>query len=141
MSSLSSSFKRPLLIYDDNCYSCAKFAKVASMFSRGWIRTAGHYYSQVAKETKEMIFPSDYYDATKMFWLINRSGAHGARSGLLPLAKEILIGIFRGSGKVNDIDTACQYDKINNMSCYALTDVLKRIAGTLRRGTTFRFNT
>ena len=137
---MSSSFKRPLLIYDDKCYSCAKFAKVASMLSRGWIRAAGHYYSQVAKETKEMIFPTDY-DATKMFWLINRSGAHGARSGLLPLAKEILVGIFRGSVKVNDIDAACEYDKTNNMSCYTLTDVLKRIAGTLSKGTTFRFNT
>lgn len=117
---------------------------MASMLSRGWIRAAGHYYSQVAKETKGMIFPIDY-DATKMFWLINRSGAHGARSGLLPLAKEILVGIFRGifrgSGKVNDIDAACEYDKTNNMSCYTLTDVLKRIAGTLRKGTTFRFNT
>jgi hypothetical protein len=109
------------------------------MLSRGWIRAAGHYYSQVAKETKEMIFPTDY-DATKMFWLINRSGAHGARSGLLPLAKEILVGILRGSGKVNDIGAACKYDKTNNMSCYTLTDVLKRIAGTLRKGTTFRFN-
>ncbi len=139
MSSLSSSFKRPLLIYDDKCYSCAKFAKVASMLSRGWISTAGHYYSQVAKETKEMIFPTDY-DSTKMFWLIDSSGAHGARSGLLPLAKEILVGIFRGGGKVNDIDVACEYDKVNNMSCYTLMDVLKRIAGTLRKGTTFRFN-
>ena len=111
------------------------------MLSRGWIRAAGHYYSQVAKETKEMIFPTDY-DATKMFWLINRSGAHGARSGLLPLAKEILVGILRGSGKVNDIDAACKYDKTktNNISCYTPTDVLKRIAGTLRKGTTFRFN-
>jgi hypothetical protein len=109
------------------------------MLSRGWIRAAGHYYSQVAKETKEMIFPTDY-DATKMFWLINRSGAHGARSGLLPLAKEILVGILRGSGKANDIDAACKYDKTNHMSCYTLTDVLKRIAGTLRKGTTFRFN-
>ena len=111
------------------------------MLSRGWIRAAGHYYSQVAKETKEMIFPTDY-DATKMFWLINRSGAHGARSGLLPLAKEILVGIFRGNGKVSDIIAACEYDdKTNNMSCYTLTDVLKRIAGTLRKGTTFRFKT
>ena len=72
------------------------------MLSRGWIRAAGHYYSQVAKEAKDMIFPTDY-DATKMFWLINKSGAHGARSGLLPLAKEILIGIVRGRGKVSNI--------------------------------------
>jgi hypothetical protein len=56
------------------------------------------------------------------------------------LAKEILVGILRGSGKVNDIDAACKYDKTNNMSCYTLTDVLKRVAGTLRKGTTFRFN-
>ena len=140
MSSLSSTFKRPLLIYDDKCYSCAKFAKVASMLSRGWIRAAGHYYSRAAKETKEMIFPAGY-DATKMFWLINRSGAHGARSGLLPLAKEILVGIFRGRGKVDDISVSCEYDNTNNMSCYTLTDVLKRIAGTLSKGTIFRFNT
>ena len=140
MSSLSSSFKRPVLIYDDKCYSCAKFAKVASMLSRGWIRTAGHYYSQEAKEAKEMIFPADY-DATKMFWLINRGGAHGARSGLLPLAKEILVGIFRGRGKVGDISVSCEYDNTNNMSCYTLTDVLKRITGTLSKGTIFRFNT
>ena len=140
MSSLSLSFKRPLLIYDDKCYSCAKFAKVASMLSRGWIRAAGHYYSQEAKEAKDMIFPADY-DATKMFWLINRSGAHGARSGLLPLVKEILVGIFRGRGKVGDINASCEFDNTNNMSCYRLTDVLKRITGTLSKGMTFRFNT
>ncbi len=110
------------------------------MLSYGWIRAAGHYYSPVAKEAKEMIFPADY-DATKMFWLINRSGAHGARSGLLPLAKEILVGIFRGRGKVSNIDAACEYDKTNNISCYTFTDVLKRIAGTLRKGTIFRFDT
>jgi hypothetical protein len=140
-SSLSSSFKRPLLIYDDKCYSCAKFAKVASTLSRGWIRAAGHHYSQVAKEAKEMIFPADY-DATKMFWLINRSGAHGARSGLMPLAKEIFVSIFRrGEGKVSDIIASCEFDKTGNMSCYSSTNVLKRIVGTLRHGTTFRFNT
>src|ERR671931_1554970 len=140
--SLSSSFVRPLLIYDDTCYSCAMFAKMARTLSRGWIRAAGHYYSQEAKEAKKMIFRPDY-DATKMFWLINKSGAHGARSGLLPLAKEILVGIFRGEGvgKVSDISAACKFDKTNNMSCYTTTNVLKRIVGTLSHGTTFRFNT
>src|SRR5918996_5808012 len=137
---LSSIFSRPLLIYDDKCSSCGKFAKSISILSRGWIRTGGHYFSEEAKNAKKLVFPADY-DPTKMFWLINKSGAYGARSGLLPLAKEILVGIFRGSGKVNDIDAACEYDKTNNMSCYTLTDVLKRIAGILRKGTTFRFNT
>ena len=91
---------------------------MASTLSRGWIRTVGHYYSHEAKEVKATIFPPDY-DATKMSWLINRRGAHGARSGLLPLAKEILIGIFRGEGKVDDnIIATCEFDKTNNMSCY-----------------------
>jgi hypothetical protein len=114
---------------------------VASTLSRSWIRAAGHHYSEVAKEAKEMIFPADY-DATKMFWLINRSGAHGARSGLMPLVKEIFVGIFRrGEEKVSDIIASCEFDKTNNMSCYSSTNVLKRIVGTLRHGTTFRFNT
>jgi hypothetical protein len=115
---------------------------MASMLSRSWISAAGHYYSQEAKEAKEMIFPPDY-DATKMFWLINKSGAHGARSGLLPLAKEILVGIFRGGrrGKVSDISVTCEFDKTNNMSCYTAMNVLKRISGTLSHGTTFRFKT
>ncbi|MDQ3848692.1 MAG: hypothetical protein M3261_07025, partial [Thermoproteota archaeon] len=98
VSSLSSSFKRPLLIYGDQCYSCAKFAKVISILSRGWIRTASHYYSPVAMEAKEMIFPADY-DATKMFWPVNKSGAHGARSGLLPLIKEIILSFFSEEGE------------------------------------------
>jgi hypothetical protein len=118
------------------CYSCTKFAKAASALSRGWIRTAGHYYSQEAKEAKEMIFPPGY-DATKMFWLVNRNGAHGARSGLLPLAKEIIIGIFRG-GKASDIAAACEYDG-TSMSCYTPTNVFKRLAAMLSHGARFPF--
>lgn len=136
MPSLSSLFQRPLLIYDDKCYSCAKFAKAAGTFSRGWIKIAGHYYSQEAKEAKEMIFPSGY-DATKMFWLVNRNGAHGARSALLPLMKEIFVGVFRG-GKASYVAAACRYDG-TGMSCYTPTNILKRIAGTLSHGAKFPF--
>jgi hypothetical protein len=99
------------------------------------VRVAGHYYSQEAKEAKEMIFPPGY-DATKMFWLVNRNGAHGARSGLLPLAKEISVGMFRG-GKASYVAATCEYG--SNMSCYTPTNVLKRIAGTLSRGAKFPF--
>jgi hypothetical protein len=111
---------------------------MVSTLSRGWVRTVGHYYSQEAKEVKAMIFPPDY-DATKMSWLVNRRGAYGARSGLLPLAKEILVGIFRGGGKVSDIRVTCEFDKTNNMSCYATTTIIKRLAGTLSHGRIFRF--
>lgn len=114
---------------------------MVSILSRGWIRIAGHYYSQEAKGAKEMIFPGDY-DATKMFWLINRSGAYGARSGLLPLAKEIFIGVFRGKGNVSNINFSCEFNNTNNnLSCYTVKGILKRILGTLQKGVTFRFNT
>lgn len=129
-------FQRPLLIYDDKCYSCAKFARVASVLSRGWIRVSGHYYSEEAKEAKKMIFPPGY-DATKMFWLINKNGAYGARSGLLPTAREITIGMSRG-GKASDIDAACEYNG-TSMSCYIPTNVFKRLAGMLSHGARFPF--
>lgn len=129
-------FQRPLLIYDDKCYSCAKFARVASALSRHWIRVAGHYYSQEAKEAKEMIFPPGY-DATKMFWLVNKNGAHGARSGLLPVAREIISGMFRG-GKAGEVTAACEYNG-TSMSCYTPTNVFRRLAAMLNHGVRFPF--
>ena len=57
-------FSQPLLIYDDKCSSCIKFAKAVDLVSKGWIRTAGHYYSMEADEVKKLVFPSDY-NATK----------------------------------------------------------------------------
>lgn len=129
-------FQRPLLIYDDKCYSCGKFANAVSKLSRGWIRAAGHYYSKEANEVKEMIFPPGY-DATKMFWLVNKSGAYGARSGLLPVAREIIVGMFR-RGRASEIAAACENGG-TSMSCYTPTNVFKRLANMLSHGAKFHF--
>lgn len=129
------------MIYDDRCYSCAKFAKAASTFSRGWIRIAGHYYSQGAKEAKEVIFPPGY-DATKMFWLVNSTGAYGARSGLPQLVREIVVGLFKGGegGSGDDMTaTACEYDS-TTMSCYTAANVVKRLVRMLSHGAKFTFS-
>ena len=112
--SFSSSFSQPLLIYDDKCSSCAKFARTAARLSRGWIRIAGHYYSQEAIDAKKMIFPPGY-DATKMFWLINRKGAFGARLGLVQVGKEIALGILKSTFKAQHKDNSKDYNK-NNIS-------------------------
>jgi hypothetical protein len=61
------------------------------LFREGWIRTTGHYYSQ---EAKKLVFPTDH-DAMTKFWLINEDGVYSARSGLLPLVKEIFRRIFK----------------------------------------------
>jgi hypothetical protein len=50
---LAHTFSRPLLIYDDKCSSCTKFAKTANILSRGWIRTVEHYYSEEASKLKK----------------------------------------------------------------------------------------
>ncbi len=139
MSSISSLFKRPLLIYDDKCYSCTKFANLAFVLSRGWIRIAGHYYSAEADEAKRMIFPQGY-DSTKMFWLINRTGAYGARSGLPQVAKEILIGIFQSrSLDSSERYMACEYSG-GSMSCYTPANVVKRFLRLLRSSAIFPFS-
>lgn len=157
-SSISSQFRRPLVIYDDKCYSCTKFARAARALSRGWVRIVGHYYSEEATNVLEMVLPPGY-DATQMFWIVNRSGAYGARSGLLPLAREIVAGIFkkgnsRGSssgytgedrgGKSYGI--SCEYSDVDgdtgggmSASCYTPTNVAKRIAQMLSHGAAFPF--
>ena len=147
---LSHKFSRPLLIYDDKCYSCTKFAKAAGILSRGRIRTVGQYYSKEAIEAKKIIFPVDY-DPTNMFCLINEKGAYCARSGLLQVAKEIIIGLFKGrdsksygndndnnNSNPNNLDLACEY-KDRMTSCGSTENTLRRIINMMRNSGRFRF--
>jgi hypothetical protein len=116
------SFIRPLLIYDDRCLSCGQFAFWVKKLSGGWIRLAGHYNSPEAMKVKKAIFP-DGYDPTQMFWLINKNGAFGARSGLMEVFKEIIRGILKtriGSNVPNDCEGCILTQDVtlfNNHSC------------------------
>jgi hypothetical protein len=147
-----------LLIYDDMCSSCTRFAKTAVRMSRGWIRIAGHYKSQEAINVKKTIFPNNY-DATRMFWLVNKKGAFGARSGLTKTAKEILIGNFKWfedkCGKRNNNDNnneanssllkdsnealqmQCNYKDIS--SCISTKSTLNRLFNMLKNSDKFNF--
>jgi hypothetical protein len=141
---LSQIFASPLLIYDDSCSSCTKFAKVASIVSRGWIRIAGHYYSVEAMQAKKIIFPAGY-DSTRMFWLINKNGAYGARSGLVQVVKEIIIGLYKGkrvkkeenNDKKNYVISCEHKDQI--MPCGSTENTLKRIVNMIRSSARFHF--
>jgi hypothetical protein len=144
--SFSSMFSQPLLIFDDKCSSCAKFAKAAARLSRGWIRIAGHYYSQEAIDTKKVIFPQGY-DPTKMFWLINRKGAYGARLGLNRVLVEIIRGNVKSICKAkhtnrhdnnndNFEETCSDNDK---ESCMSTKNTLSRIFNMLKSGDKINF--
>lgn len=129
--SLSSLFTRPLLIYDDSCGPCTGFARAASTLSRGWIRTAGHGSNEAAK-AKAAVFPQGY-DATRMFWLINKHGAFGARSGLAPLVREIMAGWLKGG--VNDD----AFSVSANPACSTPDGTACRLARMLSHGASFYF--
>ena len=93
----------PLLVYDNTCYYCSRFAMIASKLSRGWIRLVGHY----SKEG-EYINSILGLDARDMFWIINDDMAYGGRYALLPLIRSIIIGFLRSSnGYKHDIMLEC----------------------------------
>ena len=47
----------PLVIYDNQCYLCVKFAKIVNFFARGKLRIVGHE-SQLGKKLRETILDS-----------------------------------------------------------------------------------
>ncbi|HVZ62707.1 MAG TPA: hypothetical protein VG896_03435 [Candidatus Nitrosotalea sp.] len=80
----------PLVIYDDRCYLCSKFAGVVHTFARDKILIVGHY-SDIGMKIKFEIFEHSY-DSTRMFWFITRKTAYGGRAAILPLFFNILTG-------------------------------------------------
>lgn len=78
----------PILIYDDSCYHCSKFASIVKSFAGKNILIVGHY-TDLGKEIKSRIFSKDY-DSTRMFWFVTNKVAYGGRAGVLPLLLCIL---------------------------------------------------
>ena len=76
----------PVVIYDNACHLCAKFASTVNFFARGKIALVGHYSETGEKLRKQYLDSS----ATEMFWFIDGKNAYGGRAALLPLVGEIL---------------------------------------------------
>jgi len=77
----------PLMIYDDKCYVCIKFAKLMNFIAKGRLRMIGHY-TEFGKTIREEILEED---ALEMFWFIDNETAYGGRAAIIPL----LSAIFR----------------------------------------------
>ena len=76
----------PVVIYDNQCYLCIKFAKIVNFLARGRLRIIGHY-SELGKKLRESVLDSS---ALEMFWFIDGKTAYGGRAGLLPLFSAII---------------------------------------------------
>jgi len=86
----------PLVIYDNHCYLCVKFAKIVNFLARGRLRIVGHY-SELGKKLRQAILDSS---ALEMFWFVDGKTAYGGRAGLLPL----LSAIIHASKKTGDLN-------------------------------------
>jgi hypothetical protein len=94
----------PLVLYDNQCYLCVKFAKFVNFLARGRLRIVGHY-TDLGKKLREDILDSS---ALEMFWYVDRKTAYGGRAGLLPLISAIIRA--NGSTKDLNIQESCDLD-------------------------------
>ncbi len=84
------SIDRPILLYDNDCGICTRFAHVASSLSKGWVDTVGLFTDRGLRIKSEFFRPSDR--PNEMFWILFADTGYGGRSGLLPLAREVIRG-------------------------------------------------
>ena len=94
----------PLVLYDNQCYLCVKFAKFVNFLARGRLRIVGHY-TDLGKKLREDVLDSS---ALEMFWYVDKKTAYGGRAGLLPL----MAAIIRANESIGDlnIQESCDLD-------------------------------
>lgn len=95
----------PIILFDNQCYLCMKFAKTVNYFARGRISIVGHY-SEFGEKIRNEILDET---ALEMFWFITKKRAYGGRAALLPLVKSIFSEKTKKSSTI-EIDKECQQD-------------------------------
>ena len=93
----------PIVLFDNQCYLCMKFAKTVNYFARGKISIVGHY-SEFGEEIRKEILDESALD---MFWFISKKRAYGGRAALLPLIKSIFSEKTKKASTIR-IDKECQ---------------------------------
>ena len=93
----------PIVLFDNQCYLCMKFAKTVNYFARGEISMVGHYSKFGEKIRKEILDET----ALDMFWFITKKRAYGGRAALLPLIKSIFSEKTKKASTIR-IDKECQ---------------------------------
>jgi predicted DCC family thiol-disulfide oxidoreductase YuxK len=92
----------PIVLFDDQCYVCIKFATIVNFLAKGKITMVGHYSNFGIKIRGEILDES----ALEMFWFIDEKRASGGRAALFPLVKSIFSTKSRKT-KFAQIDNIC----------------------------------
>jgi predicted DCC family thiol-disulfide oxidoreductase YuxK len=95
----------PIVLFDDQCYVCIKFATIVNFLARGQITMVGHYSNFGIKIRNEILDQS----ALEMFWFIDEKRASGGRAALSPLIKSIFSTKSR-KRKFAQLDNICSKD-------------------------------
>ncbi len=91
----------PLVLYDNRCYLCIKFAKVINFLSKGRLLLVGHY-TDLGKKLRDEVLDSS---ALSMFWFIDKKTAYGGRAALLPLFSAIISA--KGNSESISVQESC----------------------------------
>ncbi|ABK77914.1 hypothetical protein CENSYa_1291 [Cenarchaeum symbiosum A] len=110
----------PLVIYDDRCSACTRFARAVGFLARGRFLLVGHY-SQMGGEMRALLEPG----ARDVFWFIDGRTAFGGRPALLPMLRALVLG--RGRRRGGEAAGECSSE------CGA-SAVLLRSASLLKKG-------
>lgn len=76
----------PLVLYDNKCYLCIKFAKLVNFVARNRLLLVGHY-TDLGEKIRTQFLDSS---ALEMFWFIDDKTAYGGRAALLPLFSAVI---------------------------------------------------
>ena len=110
----------PIVVYDDQCYLCTKFAKIVNFLSRGNITIIGHYSNQ-GEEIRNQILDDS---ALEMFWLIDEKTAFGGRAAIIPLICSIITSKKKKSNNMK-LESNCKQE------CKTVKSVFIRSASLL----------
>lgn len=110
----------PLVIYDNQCYLCTKFARIVNFLARGKLLLIGHY-TELGEKLRIQILDSS---ALEMFWFVDGKTAFGGRAALIPLLSAIIHSKGVGNGKF-------EYMEACDMGCKTAKAVFLRSASLL----------
>lgn len=110
----------PIVLYDDQCYICTKFAGIVNSLSRGNITIIGHY-SKKGEEIRNQVLDNS---ALNMFWFIDEKFAYGGRAALIPLIQSIITLKDKRTNKMKS-DIICEQE------CKTVKSVFIRSASLL----------
>jgi len=91
----------PLVLYDNRCYLCIKFAKMINFLAKGRLLLVGHY-TDLGKKLRDEVLDSS---ALSMFWFIDEKTAYGGRAALLPLFSAIISA--KGNSENISVQESC----------------------------------